>query len=157
VRPPPFNLPIPKPRIDFYQLGSDTTRIAQQEALLTIQRLLDIDQVITDQIDIAAKLVVEAIDGYHLLAQTIWPMTQPHTRDINTKLNPPVTKSDTKQLQRVTLLRNTANNMLPKNKTNTPTTTDPQHTKRTQTQASEVLQLPDPSKLENILALCIKP
>jgi hypothetical protein len=43
--------------------------------------------------------------------------------------------------------------MLPKPTTNTPTTTDPQHTKQTQTQASEVVQLPDPPKLENISAM----
>ena len=46
--------------------------------------------------------------------------------------------------------------MLPKPKTNTPTTTDPRHTKQTQTQASEVLQLPDPPNLEDIPALCNK-
>jgi len=36
--------------------------------LLTIQQLLDLDQVTTDQIVRAAKLKVEAIDGHHLLA-----------------------------------------------------------------------------------------
>jgi len=46
--------------------------------------------------------------------------------------------------------------MLPKPKTNTPTTTDPQHTKQAQTQASEVLQLPGPPKLDDIPALCNK-
>ncbi len=33
---PPFILPIPKPLIDLYQLGNDTTRTAQEETLLTI-------------------------------------------------------------------------------------------------------------------------
>ena len=46
--------------------------------------------------------------------------------------------------------------MLPKPKTNTATTADPQHTKQTHTQATEVLQLPDPPKLEDIPALCNK-
>jgi hypothetical protein len=40
---PPFNLPIPKPLIDLYQLRNDTTPIAQQEALLTIRELLNSD------------------------------------------------------------------------------------------------------------------
>ena len=35
---PPFNLPIPKLLIDLYQLGNDNARIAQEEALLTIQQ-----------------------------------------------------------------------------------------------------------------------
>ena len=47
-------------------------------------------------------------------------------------------------------------NMLPNPKTNTPTAPDPQHTKQTQTQISEVLKLSDPSKLEDIPALCNK-
>jgi hypothetical protein len=66
---PPFHHLIPKPLIDLYQLGNDDTRLAQQEALLTIQQLFDSDQVTTTQIDRAAKLVVDVIDGYHLLAQ----------------------------------------------------------------------------------------
>jgi hypothetical protein len=66
---PPFFLPIPIPLIDLFQLGDDNTRTAQQEALFTIHQLLESDQVTTDQIDKAAKLVVEAIDGYHLLAK----------------------------------------------------------------------------------------
>ena len=44
--------------------------------------------------------------------------------------------------------------MLPNPKSNTPLTTDPQHTKQAQTQASEVLQLQDPPNLEGIMALC---
>ena len=43
--------------------------------------------------------------------------------------------------------------MLPNPKTNILSTTDPQHTKQTQTQASDVLQLPNPPNLENIPAL----
>jgi hypothetical protein len=43
--------------------------------------------------------------------------------------------------------------MLPNPKTNKPFTTDPQNTKQTQTQASEVLQLLDPPNLEDIPAL----
>jgi len=66
---PPFHLPIPKPLIDLYQLGSEDTRITQQEALLTPQQFLYSDQVTTAQIDRAAKLVVDTIYGYHLLAQ----------------------------------------------------------------------------------------
>jgi hypothetical protein len=91
---PPCILPIPKPLIDLYQLGNYTTRIAQQEALLTIQQLNDSEQVTTNQIDIAAKLVVEAIDKYHHLAQTIWPMAQPPPRDTSIQLHPSITKSD---------------------------------------------------------------
>ncbi len=60
---PPANLPIPKPLIYLYQLGNDNTRIAQQEALFTIQQFLDSNQVTTNQLDRAAKLAVEAIDG----------------------------------------------------------------------------------------------
>jgi len=44
--------------------------------------------------------------------------------------------------------------MLPNPKTNILPTTDPQHTRQTQTQASEVLQLTDSPKLEDIPALC---
>ena len=152
----PFHLPIPKPLIDLYQLGNEDTRLTQQGALLTTQQLLDSGQVTTDQIDRAAKLVVDTIDGYHLLAQKIWPVAQPPTNDTTTNLHPSITKSDTRQLKRITRLRNTAKRMLPNPNTNTPPTTDPQHTKQTQTQASEVLQLPDPPSLENIPALCNK-
>jgi hypothetical protein len=105
---PPFILSIPKPLIYLYQLGNEATRIAQKETLFTIQQLTDSKQVTTDQIDIAAKMVVEIIDSYHRLVQTIWPMAQPPPRDTNTKLHPPLTKSDTRQLKRITRLRNTA-------------------------------------------------
>jgi hypothetical protein len=93
---PSFTLPIPKPLIDLYQLGNESTRTAQEETLLTIQELTDSEQVTTDHIDIAAKIVVETIDSYHRLAQMIWPMTQPPPKDNNTKLHPPITKSDTR-------------------------------------------------------------
>jgi hypothetical protein len=46
--------------------------------------------------------------------------------------------------------------LLPKPKTNATTATDPQDTKQTQTQASEVLQHSDPPNLEDIPALCNK-
>jgi hypothetical protein len=46
--------------------------------------------------------------------------------------------------------------MLPKPKTNKPPTTDPQHTKQTQTQAIEVLQHSYSPILEDIPALCNK-
>ena len=59
---PSFILPIPKPLIDLYQLGNETTRTAPEETLLTIQQLTDSEQVTTDQIDVAAKMVVETID-----------------------------------------------------------------------------------------------
>ena len=49
-----------------------------------------------------------------------------------------------------------AKNILANPKTNTPSTTDPQHTKQTQAQASEVLPLPDPPKLDDIPALSSK-
>jgi hypothetical protein len=49
---PPFILPIPKPLIDLYQLGNETTRTALEETLLTIQHLIDSKQITTDQIDI---------------------------------------------------------------------------------------------------------
>ena len=52
--------------------------------------------------------------------------------------------------------KKTEKNTLPKSKASTPTTTDPQHTEQTQTQARKVLQLPDSSKLEDISALCNK-
>ncbi len=107
ARPPPFILPKPKPLIDLYQLGNETTRTAQEKTLLTFQQLTDSEQTTTDQIDIAAKMVVETIDSYHRLAQTIWPMAQPSPRDTNTKLHPPITKSDARQLKRITRLRNT--------------------------------------------------
>jgi hypothetical protein len=68
---PPSILPIPKSLIYLYKFGNDNTRTSQQENLLSAQQLLDSDQVTTDQIDKAAKLVVKAIDEYHLLAQTI--------------------------------------------------------------------------------------
>ncbi len=55
---PPFIIPIPKPLIDLYQLGNATTRTTQEETLLTIQQLTDSEQVTTDQIDIAAKMIV---------------------------------------------------------------------------------------------------
>ena len=75
---------------------NDNTRITQEEALLTIHQLLNSDQVTTDQIDKAAKLVIDDIYGYHLLAQTIWPMAQSSTTETNTNLHPHVTKSDTR-------------------------------------------------------------
>jgi hypothetical protein len=84
---PPFILPIPKPLIDLYQIGNDAIRIAQQDALHTVQQLLHSNQVTTEQIDLAATMVVEAIDGYHELAQTIWPMAHPPTSDETTKLH----------------------------------------------------------------------
>jgi len=86
---PPFILPIPKPLIDLYQLGNNTTRTAQEETLLTIQQLTDSEQVTTDQIDIAANMVVETINSFHRLAQTIWPMAQPPPRDTNTNYTLP--------------------------------------------------------------------
>jgi hypothetical protein len=46
--------------------------------------------------------------------------------------------------------------MLPKPKIDTHSTPDPQKTTQTCTQASEVLQLPDPPELEDIPALCHK-
>ncbi len=51
---------------------------------------------------------------------------------------------------------NTAKIMFPKPKTDTLATTDSTHTTQTRTQASEVLQLPDPPKIEDISALCHK-
>ncbi len=89
---PPFIPPIPKPLTDLYQLGKETTRTAQEETLLTNQQLTDSEHITTDQIDIAAKMVVETIDIYHRLAQTIWTMAQPSPRHINTRLHPPITK-----------------------------------------------------------------
>ena len=56
---PPVILPIPKPHIDLYKLGDDTTRTAQEETLLTIQQLTDPEHATTDQIDIAAKMAVK--------------------------------------------------------------------------------------------------
>jgi endonuclease/exonuclease/phosphatase family metal-dependent hydrolase len=151
---PPFILPIPKPLIDLYQLGNDTTRIAQEETLLTIQQLTEAEHITTDQIDIAAKMVVETIDSYHRLAQTIWPMTQPPQNHTSTKLHPFITKSDTRQLKRISRLRNAAKNMLPKPNTNAPTAPDTTRTTQTRTHATEVLQLADPPPLEDIPALC---
>jgi hypothetical protein len=46
--------------------------------------------------------------------------------------------------------------MLSNPKTDKPPTTDPQHTKKTQTQASEVPQLSDSPKVEDIPGLCNK-
>ncbi len=46
--------------------------------------------------------------------------------------------------------------MLPKPTTATPITTNPNSTTQTRTQASEILQLPDPPELEDIPALCHK-
>jgi len=75
--PAPFILPILKPLIDLYQIGNETTRTAQAETLFTIQQLTFSEQVTTDQINIAAKKIVETIDSYHRLAQTVWTMAQP--------------------------------------------------------------------------------
>ena len=80
-------------------------------------------------------------------------MAQPPTTQANTKLHPPITKLDTRQLKRITRLRNTAKRMLLNPKTNKSSTTDPQHTKQTQTQANEVLQLSNMPNLEDIPAL----
>ena len=66
---PPFILPIPKRLIDLYQLREHNTRTTQQETLLTLHQLFNSDQVTTDKIDKAAKLVVDTIDGYNLLAK----------------------------------------------------------------------------------------
>jgi hypothetical protein len=99
-------------------------------------------------------MVVETIDSYHRLAQTIWPMTQPPQNHTSTKLHPPITKSDTRQLKRISRLRNAAKNMLPKPNANTPTATDTTRTIKTRTHATEVLQLADPPPLEDIPALC---
>jgi len=83
-------------------------------------------------------------------------MTQPPPKDTNTKLHPPITKSDTRQLQRITRLRNAAKRMLLKPNTDTPSTTNTKNTTQTRTQAGKVLQLPDPPELEDIPALCHK-
>ena len=128
---PSFILPIPKPLIDLYQLGNETTRTAHKETLLTIQQLTASKRVTTDQIDIAAKIVVETIDTYHLIAQQIW--IQPPSQATTTKLHPPITKSYTRQLKRITRLRNAANSMLPKPNTDTPNTTKPESTTQTST------------------------
>ncbi len=45
---PSFILTMPKPLIDLYHLGNDTTRIAQEETLLIIQQLTEAEQVTTD-------------------------------------------------------------------------------------------------------------
>ena len=151
---PPFILPIPKPLIDLYQLGNDTTRTAHDETSLIIQQLTNAEHVTTDQIDIAARMVVETIDTYHQLAQNIWPISQPPQTTTNTKLHPPITKSDTRQLRRITRLRNTAKNMLPKPDTEAPPTTDPARNTKTRTQATKILQLSDPPELQDIPTLC---
>jgi hypothetical protein len=153
---PPFVLSIPKPLTDLYQLGNGDTRTSQQEAIFSIQQLLGPEQVTTDQINKAPKLVVKAIDGYHLLAQTIWPIAQPPISETSTKLHLPITKADTGQLKRITRLDNIAKRMLPNPKTSKVLTTDPQLTKQTQTQATEIHRLPDSPKLEDIPALCNK-
>jgi len=101
-------------------------------------------------------MIVETIDGYHRLSQTIWPVAQLPPKDTNTKLHPPITKSDTRQLKRITRLRNTAKSMLPKQTTDQPTKNNSAHTIQIRTQASEVLKLPDPPKLEDIPVLCHK-
>jgi hypothetical protein len=86
---PPFILPIPKPLIELYQLGNNTTQTAYEETLLTIQHLTNEEHITTDQIDIAAKMVVETVTTYHNLAKTIWPIAQPPHMDTSTKLHPP--------------------------------------------------------------------
>ena len=68
--------------------------------------------------------------------------------ETNTKLHPSITKADERQLKRIARLRNTAKRMIPYPKINKAPTADPQHTKQTQTQATEVLHLQDSPKLE---------
>ena len=99
-------------------------------------------------------MVIETLDAYHHLAQTIWPLTQPPQRDPNTKLHSPIRKSDTRQLKRITRLRNTAKNMLPKPNTDAPTTINTSHTTHTRTHATKILQLTDPPELQDIPSLC---
>jgi len=70
------------------------------------------------------------------------------------KTTPPITKSDTRQLRRITRLRNTAKNMLPKQNTEAPTTIDTTPTTQTRTHATKILQLSDPPELQDIPTLC---
>ncbi len=80
----------------------------------------------------------------------------PPTSYASTKLHPLITKLDTRQLKRITKLRNKAKRMLPNPKTTKSFISDPQHTTQTQTHASEVLRLTDPPNLDDIPALCNK-
>ena len=75
-------------------------------------------------------------------------MAQPSITKTNMKLHPPIPKSDTRHLKSITRLRNTVNRILPNLKTNTPQT-KPQHTTHTIIQATGVLQLKDPPKMED--------
>ena len=83
-------------------------------------------------------------------------MAQPSTTETNTKLHPPIPKSDTRQLKRITRLRNTAKRILPNLKTAKQSTYEPRHTTQSRIKATEVLQLKDSTKLEDIPALCHK-
>ena len=104
--PPPFLLPIPKPLIDLHQLGNTSTKKTLEKASNYIHELSISTNTSQTHIDKAAKYVINMTATYHTHAQTIWPMTeQTHTTETK-KLRPPITKADTRQIQRLTKLRN---------------------------------------------------
>jgi hypothetical protein len=76
---PPFLLPIPKPLDDLYQLGNATTQEAHRFASEYIAEITTSATTTPAHIDKAAKKVVTMLNAYHELAQTLWPMAQPHT------------------------------------------------------------------------------
>ena len=67
---PPFILPIPKPLIELYQLGNDTTNAALTEAKHYLDTLSESTHITLVDIDEAARLVINTIQNYHTLAQS---------------------------------------------------------------------------------------
>jgi hypothetical protein len=101
--------PTPKPHKDFYHQGDEATRQAQHEASITLHQLLTSDDSITAHIDKAAKLILNAIDKYHLLTQRLWPMTHISIMTDNKKNPPSCYIIVKKKIQRITHLRNSPN------------------------------------------------
>jgi hypothetical protein len=95
---PPFILPIPKPLIDLYQLGSANTQTTIETASKNIQDLFTVNAVTPTHIDTAAKYVINMIGTYHTQAQTIWPMTEKAPSTKPKKLRSPITKADARQI-----------------------------------------------------------
>jgi hypothetical protein len=99
---PPFILPIPKPLIDLYQLGDDTTNKAQLTAATYLATLTDTTTTTTNKIDKAADHIITMLNTYHELAQKTWPMAQTTPPSEAEKIHTPLTHSDNRQLKRLT-------------------------------------------------------
>jgi hypothetical protein len=104
----PFILPIPKPLVDLYQLGDANTQSALEKASDYLQEHTSSNDTTTTHIDKAAKYGITMMNTYHKHAQTIWQMAQQTPPMEPQQLRPPITKSEIRQIHRLTKLRNSA-------------------------------------------------